>query len=81
MHCGDKSSRHTPGIELAPRIPSLLGAFSLMHNAQRTVVVIGNGASEFTRVPSLLRDGQKVIDLVRIKADFRDRAQYAGICW
>jgi hypothetical protein len=29
----------------------------------------------------LLRDGQKVIDLVRIKADFRDSAQYAGICW
>jgi GDP-mannose 6-dehydrogenase len=45
------------------------------------VIVIGNGASEFTRVPSLLRDGQKVIDLVRIKADFRGSAQYAGICW
>ncbi len=45
------------------------------------VVVIGNNAPEFTQVPSLLRDGQKVIDLVRIKANFRDSAQYAGICW
>jgi GDP-mannose 6-dehydrogenase len=45
------------------------------------VLVIGNGASEFTRVPSLMREGQKVIDLVRIKADFRGSAQYAGICW
>jgi len=45
------------------------------------VVVIGNGAPEFTQVPSLLREHQKVIDLVRIKADFRGSAQYAGICW
>jgi GDP-mannose 6-dehydrogenase len=45
------------------------------------IVVIGNNAPEFTRIPSLLRAGQKVIDLVRIKADFRDRGQYAGICW
>jgi GDP-mannose 6-dehydrogenase len=45
------------------------------------VVVIGNGAQEFTQVPSLLREGQKVIDLVRIKADFGGSARYAGICW
>src|SRR3954469_8179754 len=36
------------------------------------VIVIGNGAPEFTQVPGLLREGQKVIDLVRIKADFGD---------
>jgi GDP-mannose 6-dehydrogenase len=45
------------------------------------VIVIGNGASEFTQVPGLLRAGQKVIDLVRIKGDFADSAQYSGICW
>lgn len=45
------------------------------------VVVIGNGASEFVQVPHLLREGQKVIDLVRIKADFGETAQYTGICW
>jgi GDP-mannose 6-dehydrogenase len=45
------------------------------------VIVIGNGATEFTQVPGLLRAGQKVIDLVRIKADFGSSAQYSGICW
>ena len=49
--------------------------------AHADVVVIGNSAPEFTQVPGLLREGQKVIDLVRIKADFRGSAQYAGICW
>jgi GDP-mannose 6-dehydrogenase len=45
------------------------------------VVVIGNSATEFTQVPGMLRDGQKVIDLVRIKADFGDTTRYSGICW
>jgi GDP-mannose 6-dehydrogenase len=45
------------------------------------VIVIGNGAAEFTQVPGLLREGQKVIDLVRIKGDFGSSAQYSGICW
>jgi GDP-mannose 6-dehydrogenase len=45
------------------------------------VIVIGNGAAEFTQVPAMLHNGQKVIDLVRIKADFGDSAQYSGICW
>ncbi|MEJ0038422.1 MAG: UDP-glucose/GDP-mannose dehydrogenase family protein [Gammaproteobacteria bacterium] len=45
------------------------------------IVVIGNSAPEFTQVPALLRDTQKVIDLVRIKANFGDSAHYAGICW
>jgi len=45
------------------------------------VIVIGNGATEFTQVPALLRPEQKVIDLVRIKADFGSSAQYSGICW
>jgi GDP-mannose 6-dehydrogenase len=45
------------------------------------VIVIGNSASEFTQLPGLLRPGQKVIDLVRIKANFGDSTQYSGICW
>ena len=49
--------------------------------AHADVIVIGNGASEFTQVAGLLREGQKVIDLVRIKADFGDSSKYAGICW
>ncbi|MBX5460407.1 MAG: nucleotide sugar dehydrogenase [Steroidobacteraceae bacterium] len=45
------------------------------------VIVIGNGAAEFTQVPNMLRAGQKVIDLVRVKAPRGNGAQYAGICW
>jgi len=45
------------------------------------VVVIGNGAQEFTQVPSLTRPDQQVIDLVRVKADFGASQRYSGICW
>ena len=45
------------------------------------VIVIGNSAAEFTQVPGMLRAGQKVIDLVRVKGDFGGSAQYSGICW
>lgn len=45
------------------------------------VIVIGNGAAEFTQVPNMLRAGQKVIDLVRVKAPRGNSTQYAGICW
>jgi GDP-mannose 6-dehydrogenase len=45
------------------------------------VVVIGNGAQEFTQVPALMRPGQQVIDLVRVQADFGGNERYSGICW
>jgi GDP-mannose 6-dehydrogenase len=44
-------------------------------------VVIGNAAPEFREAPRRLRDGQTIIDLVRI-ADFRSiSGVYEGICW
>ena len=49
--------------------------------AHAEIVVIGNGAAEFARVPGLLRPDQKVIDLVRLKADFSSTTHYEGICW
>jgi len=45
------------------------------------VIVIGNGAAEFAQVPGMLRAGQKLIDLVRVKVPRGDGTQYAGICW
>jgi GDP-mannose 6-dehydrogenase len=45
------------------------------------VIVIGNGASEFAPVLSMLREGQKVIDLVRIGKQPEASARYEGICW
>lgn len=44
-------------------------------------IVIGNRDPEFTSVPDKLRDGQQVVDFVRI-TDRRSRnGQYDGICW
>lgn len=45
------------------------------------VIVIGNSAPEFAQVPGMLRAGQKVIDLVRIRSARALNGQYAGICW
>ncbi|QBE62514.1 nucleotide sugar dehydrogenase [Pseudoduganella lutea] len=43
-------------------------------------VVIGNGASEFKQVPGMLKDGQTIVDLVRISKE-QSGGQYDGICW
>jgi GDP-mannose 6-dehydrogenase len=46
------------------------------------VIVIGNGAPEFSDAVARCRPDQVVIDLVRIPLDFsRVSAQYNGICW
>jgi GDP-mannose 6-dehydrogenase len=46
------------------------------------VVVIGNGAPEFSEAVTRCRPDQVVIDLVRIPLDFSQvTAQYDGICW
>ena len=46
------------------------------------VIVIGNGAPEFTDAVARCRPDQTVIDLVRIPIDFSTlQAQYDGICW
>jgi GDP-mannose 6-dehydrogenase len=46
------------------------------------VIVVGNGAPEFSDAVARCRPDQVVIDLVRIPLDFsRVSAQYSGICW
>ena len=46
------------------------------------ILVIGNGAKEFSGVVDRLRDGQQLVDLVRIGLEFRsDARRYDGICW
>jgi GDP-mannose 6-dehydrogenase len=49
------------------------------------VLVVGNGAAEFRDVLGGLREGQAVIDLVRIAKDQRSQelktGRYDGICW
>jgi GDP-mannose 6-dehydrogenase len=44
------------------------------------VIVIGNGSEEFRDMNKRLRDGQALIDLVRITDD-RSDGTYEGICW
>jgi len=46
------------------------------------VIVVGNGAPEFSEAITRCRADQVVIDLVRLPVDFsRLRAKYDGICW
>ena len=46
------------------------------------VIVIGNGAPEFSEAVTRCRADQTIVDLVRIPLDFgRVQARYDGICW
>jgi len=44
-------------------------------------IVIGNKDPEFRTVPDRLRDGQTVVDLVRITDRRSLDGKYDGICW
>lgn len=49
--------------------------------AHADTIVIGNGASEFREVPKRLREGQILVDLVRITGERSQAGRYDGICW
>jgi len=50
--------------------------------ARSDVIVIGNGAPEFSDAVARCRPDQTIIDLVRIPIDFAAlQAHYDGICW
>ena len=49
--------------------------------AHGDVIVVGNKAQEFQDVLGRLRNGQKVIDLVRIAEARCSDDHYQGICW
>jgi GDP-mannose 6-dehydrogenase len=44
-------------------------------------VVIGNKDPDFRRVPEKLRDGQIIVDFVRMTDGRSDNGKYDGICW
>ena len=44
-------------------------------------VVIGNKDPDFRTVPDKLRDGQLIVDFVRITDRRSDNGKYDGICW
>ena len=44
-------------------------------------VVIGNNDPEFRCLPDRLRDGQSLVDFVRITNRRSENGKYEGICW
>ncbi|MFZ0962491.1 MAG: nucleotide sugar dehydrogenase [Terriglobia bacterium] len=52
---------------------------SVLDHAQ--TVVIGNNDSAFRSVPERLRDGQVLVDFVRIIDRRSEKGKYDGICW
>lgn len=49
--------------------------------AHGETIVIGNGSGEFRAVEERLRDGQVLVDLVRISDARSQQGKYDGICW
>ncbi|MHB1937806.1 MAG: nucleotide sugar dehydrogenase [Acidobacteriaceae bacterium] len=45
------------------------------------VIVIGNGAEEFRDILGRRREGQMIVDLVRISQGRSEPGRYDGICW
>lgn len=66
-----------------PHIASLLRPSVEAVVAEAEVIVLANASESFRRVPSLLREGQILIDLVGHGRDGRNgtRGGYEGICW
>jgi len=64
-----------------PHISSLMGETVDEVLAHADTLVIGNGDPEFRAVPGRLRDGQVLIDLVRIVDRYEQAERCDGICW
>lgn len=64
-----------------PHIARLMvsGIDEVLDHAQ--TIVIGNSDPDFRRVPTLLRDGQCVVDFVRVANRRSEDGRYDGICW
>jgi len=64
-----------------PHIARLMvdGIDSVLEHAE--TVVIGNKDPEFGTIPSKLRNGQTLVDFVRIGGQSSDDSRYDGICW
>jgi GDP-mannose 6-dehydrogenase len=49
--------------------------------AYAQTIVIGNKDPDFQAVPDKLREGQSIVDFVRITDGNGDSTRYDGICW
>jgi GDP-mannose 6-dehydrogenase len=52
---------------------------TVLNHAQ--TVVVGNKDPDFDKIPAKLRDGQVLIDFVRIIEGKSINGNYEGICW
>ena len=71
-------------ISLAVSIPHISrlmvdGIDRVLDHAQ--TIVIGNKDPEFKEVPARMRDGQVIVDFVRIDNRGSEEGKYDGICW
>jgi len=64
-----------------PHISQLMRASAAEVLESSDTIVIGNKAEEFREATAALRDGQKVIDLVRLFEGRVSGGGYEGICW
>jgi GDP-mannose 6-dehydrogenase len=64
-----------------PHISRLMvdGIDRVLDHAQ--TIVIGNKDPEFEQVPARMRDGQVIVDFVRIADRRSEEGKYDGICW
>ncbi len=64
-----------------PHISRLMvtGVDAVLDHAQ--TIVIGNKDHEFQQVPNRVRDGQVIVDFVRIAEHRSEDGKYDGICW
>ena len=68
--------------QVIPHISTLLvsNITEIVNHAD--VLVIGNNNPKFREIMSQIKDGQQVLDLVRVEADLsRFNGNYQGICW
>ena len=64
-----------------PHISKLMvdSVSQILDHAQ--TIVIGNSDPEFRQVPAQVRDGQTVVDFVRVANLCTEEGKYEGICW
>ncbi len=64
-----------------PHISQLMRSSVMEVLESSEVLIIGNKAAEFRAIEGRLKEGQKVIDLVRLFENRASDDEYQGICW
>jgi GDP-mannose 6-dehydrogenase len=68
-------------LKVIPHISALMKSSAEEVLRDFDTIVIGTGDPEFKNAADSLRDGQVVVDLVRIRDKQSEEGRYDGICW